>query len=149
MSVRGRSRWVGELSLDPPCRLAVGVRLRAKNDLLGRQEVAVWGSRGLRQEVTCMVNDRASVVLDRLRVEFDDERAVADAGLVLPATLAERLGIEALVNESVDLSGRPAAARPGRKVLTLVHAMLLGADSNSRTATCCARAARVWCVVTV
>jgi len=76
-----------------------------------------------------MVNDRAGVVLERLRVEFDDGRAVANAGLLLPATLAGRLGIEALVNETVDLSGRPGAAWPGRKVLTLVHAMLLGADS--------------------
>ena len=76
-----------------------------------------------------MVNDRAGVVLDRLRVEFDDERAVANAGLVLPATLAGRLGIEELVDETVDLSGRPGAARPGRKVMTLCQAMLLGADS--------------------
>jgi len=76
-----------------------------------------------------MVNDPAGVVLDRLRVEFDDERAVANAGLLLPATLAGRLAIEQLVDESVDLSGRPGGARPGRKVLTLVHAMQLGADS--------------------
>jgi DDE family transposase len=47
----------------------------------------------------------------------------------LPASLAGRLGIERLVDETVDLSGRPGAARPGRKVLTLCHAMLLGADS--------------------
>lgn len=76
-----------------------------------------------------MVNDRAGVVLDRLRVEFDDERAVANAGLLLPATLAARLEIEQLVDETVDLGDRPGAARPGRKVLTLCHAMLLGADS--------------------
>ncbi len=76
-----------------------------------------------------MVNDRAGVVLDRLWVEFDDERAVANAGLVLPATLAGRLRIEELVDETVDLSGRPGAARPGRKVMTLCHAVLLGADS--------------------
>jgi hypothetical protein len=76
-----------------------------------------------------MVKGREDVGLDRLRVCFDDERAVANAGLLLPATLAGRLGIEQLVNESVDLSGRPGAARPGRKVLTLVHAMQLGADS--------------------
>jgi Transposase DDE domain group 1 len=76
-----------------------------------------------------MVKGREGVVLDRLRVEFDDERAVANAGLLLPATLAGRLGLERLVNETVDLSGRPGAARPGRKVLTLCHAMLLGADS--------------------
>jgi Transposase DDE domain group 1 len=49
--------------------------------------------------------------------------------LLLPASLAGRLGIERLVDETVDLSGRPGAGRPGRKVLTLCHAMLLGADS--------------------
>lgn len=76
-----------------------------------------------------MVQGRAGGVLGRLRVEFDDERAVANAGLLLPATLAGRLGIEQLVNETVDLSGRAGGARPGRKVLTLVHAMHLGADS--------------------
>ena len=64
-----------------------------------------------------------------VRVEFDDERAVANAGLVLPAALAERLGIEALVNEAVCLAGRTGAALPGRKVLSLVHGMLAGADS--------------------
>ena len=76
-----------------------------------------------------MVNDRVGVVLDRLRVVFDDERAVANAGLLLPATVASRLEIERLVDERVDLGERAGAARPGRKVLTLCHAMLLGADS--------------------
>ena len=76
-----------------------------------------------------MVNGRGGVVLDRLRVCFDDERAVANAGLLLPATVAARLGIEELVDETVDLAGRPGGVRPGRKVLTLAHAMQLGADS--------------------
>lgn len=76
-----------------------------------------------------MVKVARGVVLDRLAVEFDDERAVANAGLLLPASLAGRLGIEQLVNETVDLSGRPGGVGPGRKVLTLCHAMLLGADS--------------------
>jgi len=76
-----------------------------------------------------MVKGREGVVLDRLRVEFDDERAVANAGLMLPASLAERLGIEALVNEAVGLAGRTGGALPGRKVLSLVHGMLAGADS--------------------
>jgi hypothetical protein len=63
-----------------------------------------------------------------VRVAFDDERAVANAGLVLPAALAERLGIERLVNEAVCLDGRAGGALPGRKVLSLVHGMLAGAD---------------------
>ena len=46
------------------------------------------------------------------------------------ATLAERLGLEELVNESVWLPYRsPGAALPGREVMTLVHGMLAGADS--------------------
>ena len=68
-----------------------------------------------------MVNDSAAVV-------FDDERVVAGAGMVLPATLARRLGIETLVEECVDLGDRPGAANPGRKVMTMVSAMALGAD---------------------
>jgi hypothetical protein len=72
-----------------------------------------------------MVHDAS----DRIMVAFDDENAVANAGLLLPVTLGQRLGLEALVDGIVDLGDRPGAARPGRKILTLVHAMLLGADS--------------------
>jgi len=67
--------------------------------------------------------------LDAVAVAFDDPRAVADAGMLLPATLAGRLEIEALVNETVDLSCRAGGVLPGRKVMTLVDGMLLGADS--------------------
>ena len=72
-----------------------------------------------------MVND----LLDAINVVFDDDRSVADAGVLLVATLAVRLGIEALVNECVNLTGRVGYFRPGRKVMSLIHAMLLGADS--------------------
>ena len=65
---------------------------------------------------------------DAMRVVFDDQRAVANAGLLLPAVLADRLGIEALVDETVDLGDRLGAAHPGRKVMTLMSAMALGAD---------------------
>ena len=65
---------------------------------------------------------------DAARVVFDDERAVTNAGLMLPAVLAGRLGIEALVDETVCLGDRPGAANPGRKVMTLLSAMALGAD---------------------
>jgi hypothetical protein len=68
------------------------------------------------------------VVLDQVDVMFDDERAVASAGLLLPATLAERLGIEPAADQLLDLGDRPGAARPGRKLLTLVHAMIAGGD---------------------
>jgi hypothetical protein len=89
----------------------------------------VSGGRVLRQEVICMVQDDEPVGLDRVRVCFDDRRAVADAGIVLPVALAARLGIEALVDRFVRLGQRAAAANAGGKVMTLVAAMLLGADS--------------------
>jgi Transposase DDE domain group 1 len=63
-----------------------------------------------------------------LVVAFDDHHAVANAGLALTATLAERLGVEAVVDELVDLGDRPGHHRPGRKVLTLLHAMVAGGD---------------------
>jgi hypothetical protein len=82
-----------------------------------------------------MVQDRADVVssprrLDSIAVQFDDRGLISDAGLLLCATLADRLGLEELVNESVWLGDRvPGACLPGRKVMTLVHGMLAGADS--------------------
>lgn len=65
--------------------------------------------------------------LDRLDVIFDDDRAVANAGLILPATLAAHLGLEAAANDLISLSG-PGYFRPGRKAMTLVHAMVAGGD---------------------
>lgn len=67
--------------------------------------------------------------VDRLALAFDDERVVANAGLVLASTLAGRLGIEQVIDETLDLGERPGAARPGRKLLTLVHSALVGGDS--------------------
>src|SRR5215218_5406169 len=68
------------------------------------------------------------VVPDQVEIAFDDRRAVASAGLLLPATLAERLGIEQATDQLVNLGDRPGAARPGRKLLTLVHALVAGGD---------------------
>ena len=64
--------------------------------------------------------------IDRVEVTFDDPKLVANAGLLLVATLVVRLGLERLINELVDLSGRVGGALPGRKVLTLVHSMAAG-----------------------
>src|SRR5258708_30065549 len=63
-----------------------------------------------------------------LDVMADDDHAVANAGLALTAILAERLGIEALADELVDLGARPGAARPGRKILTLAQAIVADGD---------------------
>ena len=65
---------------------------------------------------------------DGTRIVFDDRRVVANAAMPLPAVLADRLGIGALVDEMVDLGDRPGAANAGLKVMTLVSAMALGAD---------------------
>ena len=67
-----------------------------------------------------------SRAVDRLDVTFDDESLVANAGLVLPATLMVRLGLEALVNATVRLTGRVGGARPGRKICSLVATILAG-----------------------
>jgi hypothetical protein len=84
----------------------------------------------LRQEVTFVVQDDKPVGLDGVQVKFDDERVVGDAGIALVATLALRLGIEALAGDLVRLRrDRPGAANAGRKVMALVFAMVLGADS--------------------
>lgn len=71
---------------------------------------------------------RSSHGLDRAEITFDDDRAVANAGVVLTAILAERLGLQQLVDDAVDLGDRTGGARPGRKVMTLVQSMALGGD---------------------
>lgn len=76
------------------------------------------------------MHDDEPVGLESLQVKFDDERSVSDAGVMLVATLAGRLGIEALAGQLVRLRvGQPGAANVGRKVMALVFAMVLGADS--------------------
>jgi hypothetical protein len=67
-----------------------------------------------------------SQVIDRIEVTFDDPNVVANAGLLLSATLVERLGLEGLIDATVKLSDRVGGARPGRKVLSLVHSMMAG-----------------------
>jgi hypothetical protein len=77
-----------------------------------------------------MVHDVGPVGVDGVWVVFDDERVVSDAGIALVATLAGRLGIERLVSRLVRLRrDLPGAANAGRKVMALIYAMLLGADS--------------------
>lgn len=71
---------------------------------------------------------RSSRSPGRFDLMFDDDHAVANAGLVLTASLADALGIETLADDIVDLGDRPGAARPGRKVMTLVQSMVAGGD---------------------
>jgi len=72
-----------------------------------------------------------SRTIDRIEVTFDEPNLVANAGLLLVATLAAHLGLEALINKTVKLSGRVGGALPGRKVLTLVHAIVAGGSHIS------------------
>jgi hypothetical protein len=65
----------------------------------------------------------SSHLLDPIRVTFDDERAVADAGLLLTGTLIGRLGLEQLIAERVS-----RGYRPGRKFLTVASTLLAGGD---------------------
>src|SRR5674476_1660062 len=71
---------------------------------------------------------RSSHSLDRLDTAFDDDRLVADAGLLLPATLAHHLGLRELVETHLDLGQAPGRANVGDKLLTLVMSALAGGD---------------------
>lgn len=66
--------------------------------------------------------------LDRIAVTFDDDHAVANAGLIAPATLAQHLGLRELFDEHVDLGDAPGHANVGLKAMTLVHSALAGGD---------------------
>jgi hypothetical protein len=71
---------------------------------------------------------RSSHTLDRLDVAFDDDHLVTDAGLLLPATLAQHLGLRELVAEHLDLGAKPGRANVGDKLLTLIFSALAGGD---------------------
>ncbi len=75
-----------------------------------------------------MVQDDGPLGLDRVQVVFDDRRAVSDAGSCWSRRSA-RLGIESLAARFVRLGERVGVAVAGRKVMTLLFAMVLGADS--------------------
>ena len=65
---------------------------------------------------------------DRVRISFDDHRLVAHAGLLLPATLAHRLGLPELADSHLNLGDAPGRANTGDKLMTLVASALAGGD---------------------
>ena len=65
---------------------------------------------------------------DRIQFAFDDHRLVANAGLILPVTLAQHLGLRELVDDHVDWGDAPGRANTGDKMLTLVASALAGGD---------------------
>lgn len=71
---------------------------------------------------------RSSHTLDRITTAFDDSRLIADAGLLLPATLAAHLGLRELFDAHVDLGPNPGRANVGDKALTLIMSALAGGD---------------------
>ena len=56
-----------------------------------------------------------------LSVMFDDDHAVANAGLALAGLLSEKLGLEELCDEKISI-----APFPGRRCATLVHSLVIG-----------------------
>ena len=71
---------------------------------------------------------RSSHSLDRVDTAFDGTQLVADAGLLLPATLAHHLGLRELVNRHLNLGRTPGQANRGDKLLTLIMSALAGGD---------------------
>ena len=65
---------------------------------------------------------------DRIRIAFDDHRLVANAGLLLPSTLAQHLGLRELVDRRLDLGHATDRANTGGKMMTLVASALAGGD---------------------
>jgi hypothetical protein len=66
---------------------------------------------------------RASQRLDRLAITADEDTLIADAGLLLPAVLGQRLGLPELLDARVS-----AGAHPAEKCLTVIHSALAGGD---------------------
>ena len=67
---------------------------------------------------------RSSHSLDRIDTAFDGTQLVGDVGLLLPATLAQHLGLGELVDTHLDLGSKPGRANAGDKLLTLVFSAL-------------------------
>ena len=65
---------------------------------------------------------------ERIQIAFDDHRLVANAGLLLPATLALRLGLGELVDRYLELVDAPGRANTGDRLMTLVASALAGGD---------------------
>ena len=73
---------------------------------------------------------------DRIQITFDDHRLVNNAGLILPTTLAQRLGLPQLVDRHLDLGRAPGRANTGDKIMTLVASALAGGDCTTMPMRC-------------
>ena len=74
----------------------------------------------------------------RVQITFDGHRLAANAGLILPATLALRLGLPQLLRKCLrkrlDLGDAPGRANTGGKLMTLAASALAGGDCIGGTA---------------
>jgi len=61
--------------------------------------------------------------IDRFDATFDHDGLIANAGLIMIATLMSRLGLERLTNKWI----HTGSFAPGRKICTLIAAMVAGA----------------------
>jgi hypothetical protein len=68
-----------------------------------------------------------SCMLDRVDVRADDDNGVSGAGLLVAATLGQRLGLPQLLREHLTVPGS-VGAHPDDKCLTVVHSLLAGGD---------------------
>ena len=66
--------------------------------------------------------------LDRIQIACDQHRLVNNAGLILPATLAQHPGLPQPVEQHLDLGDAPRRANTGDKMMTLVASALAGGD---------------------
>ena len=73
---------------------------------------------------------------DRIRIVFDDHRLVANAGLLLSATLAQHLGLRELVDHHLDLGGAPGRANTGDKMLSWSPPPWLAATASTTPMRC-------------
>ncbi|MFN3254530.1 MAG: transposase [Ilumatobacter sp.] len=70
-----------------------------------------------------------SRTVDRYDTSFDHDALIANAGLIVVATLMARLGLERLANEWV----KTGSHTPGRELCTLIAAMCAGATHIDHT----------------
>ena len=75
------------------------------------------------------------------QITFDDRRLVANAGLLLPATLARHLGLTELVRQRLDPGDAPGRANTSDKMMTPVASAPAGGDCIDEPM-CCAPGGR-------
>ena len=88
---------------------------------------------------------RSSHSLDAIAVTFDDERLVADAGLIQPATLAQHLGLRCLYDNHVDLGDAPGHANVGHKAMTVIHSLFRPKSARPKAFMACRRGLMFGC----